>query len=106
MKSTNKVIESSLKAGSDKSVDRSCNAQTLLSENNEVVSPNLQRSVATDSQLKSTNFIKPKKILNISTFNIRSGREDWKIQELSQLMDDHNISMIAIQEHMDWDGRR
>ena len=99
MKSPNKVIESSLKAGSDKSVDRSCNAQILLSENNEVVSPNLQRSVATDPQLKSTNFIKPKKILNISTFNIRSGREDWKIQELSQLMDDHNISMIAIQEH-------
>ena len=79
MKSPNKVIESSLKVSSDKSVDKSCNAQTLPSENNEVVSPNLQRSVTTDAQLKSTNFIKLKKILNISTFNIRSGREDWKI---------------------------
>ena len=77
MKSPNKVIESSLKVGSDKSVDKSCKAQTLPSETNEVVSPNLQRSVTTDPQLKSTNFIKPKKILNISTFNIRSGREDW-----------------------------
>ena len=67
IKSSNKMIELSLRVGSDKSVDKTCNGQTLLSENDEVVSPNLQRGVATDPQLKPTNFIKPKKILNIST---------------------------------------
>ena len=79
MISSNKAIESSLKVGSDNRVDKSCTAQNLPYENDEVESPNLQRSVVTDPQLKSTkkkNFIKLKNILNISTFNIRSKRED------------------------------
>ena len=69
-----------LKVGSDKSVDMSCDAQTLLSGNDELVSPNLECSIAT------TNFKNSKK--NISTFNIRSGREDWKIRNLSKLIED------------------
>ena len=35
----------------------------------------------------------------IATFNIISKREDWKIRQLFQLMDNYNIGMIAIQEN-------
>ena len=36
--------------------------------------------------------------MNVSTFNIRTGREDSKIRELAKLMDQPNISITAIQE--------
>ena len=99
---TNKVLESSLKVGSDNSVGASCDTQTVSSENNEAVALNLQRSATAEVQRPSTKpikFVRPKRFLNISTFNIRTGREDWKIRELAQLMDQFNISIVAIQEH-------
>ena len=69
---------------------------------NEAVALNLQRSAAAEVQqlpTKPTKFLRPKRFLNISTFNIRTVREDWNIRELAQLMDQFNISIIALQEH-------
>ena len=50
-------------------------------------------------QRTPAKYLKPKKSLNIATFNIRTGKEDWKIKELACLMDLYGISVIAIQEH-------
>ena len=100
MTDTNIVLESSLKVGSDTCVGTSCSTQTApLSEVHEAVALNPQGSATVDGQQASTNILRPKKSLNISTFNIRTGREDWRIRELAQLMDQFKISVIAIQEH-------
>ena len=100
MTDTNIVLESSLKVGSDTGVGTSCSTQTAqLSEVHEAVALNPQGSAAVDGKQASTNILRPKKSLNISTFNIRTGREDWRIRELTQLMDQFKISVIAIQEH-------
>ena len=103
MEDNNKVIEPSLKVGSDTQVGMCCSPQSAESSEaagiNEVVVPNPLGSVTPDKQQLPTKFLRPKEFLNISTFNIRSGREAWKIQELAQLMDQFGISIVAIQEH-------
>ena len=103
MKDNNKVIEPSLKVVSDTQVGMRCSPQSAESSEaagiNEVVAPNPLGSVTTDEQQLPTKFLRPKEFLNISTFDIRSGREAWKIQELAQLMDQFDISIVAIQEH-------
>ena len=37
--------------------------------------------------------------LRIGTFNARTLRDDWRMQELTRLASDLNISVLAIQEH-------
>ena len=77
-----------------------CSTQEVISENDEVAALNLSRSAMADVlQQLPTKLLKPKKFLNVSTFNIRTGREDWRISELAQLMDQYDISIIDIQGH-------
>ena len=75
---TNKVLESSLKVGSDNNVGASCDTQTVSSENNEAVALNLQRSATAEVQRPSTKpkFVRPKRFLNISTSELagKTGR--------------------------------
>ena len=74
---TNKVLESSLKVGSDNSVGASCDTQTVSSENNEAVALNLQRSATAEVQRPSTKpikFVRPQEVSK--HFNIQ--HQNWQ----------------------------
>ena len=67
--------------------------------NHEGNSSNLQRSGLPDTELVPTVLLKPKKTIKISTYNIRTAKDDWRVHELIHHMDKQNISIIGIQEH-------
>ena len=48
---------------------------------------------------KKQSIIRPKRYTQIATLNVRTAREDWRLNELIHHMDTYNISIVAIQEH-------
>ena len=46
-----------------------------------------------------TGFLRPKKSINISTFNVRTAAQDFKIYELIANAELHKIDVICLQEH-------
>ena len=56
-------------------------------------------SVAPDVQQVPTDLLKPRKITKISTFNLTTGKDDWRINELIHNMDKQKFSISGIQEH-------
>ena len=92
-----KVPEPSLKVGSDNIVEEHCDSQNT--EPNDGPPSNLQRSDGPEEQQVPTPILKPKKTINIASFNIRTGKDDWRIHELIHHMDKYNISIIGLQEH-------
>ena len=74
-----------------------CDSQ--LAEHFDGASPNLKRRDEPDEQSVPTSIYKPKKTINVATFNIRTGKDNWRIQELIHHMNKHNISIIGLQEH-------
>lgn len=93
--STN-VIDPPLEVVSGTRVDVSCIAQPLVVIHDGVTlnprraSPDVQRALT---------FMKPKQTTLISTFNLRTGKDIWRIQELIFHMKNQNISIIGLQEH-------
>ena len=67
--------------------------------NHEEDASNLQRSASSDTESVPTVLIKPKKTIKISTFNVRTAKDDWRVHELIHHMDKQGISIIGIQEH-------
>ena len=65
----------------------------------EVDASNLSRSASADTEPVPTVLIKPKKTTKISTFNVRTAKDDWRVHELIHHMDKQEISIIGIQEH-------
>ena len=94
----NIVLDPPLEVDSGTSVADICDIQPIPVVSDDGAPLNLPRSVAPDKQKKAA-ILKTKKTTNISTFNLRTGRENWRIHELIHHMDKHNISIIAIQEH-------
>ena len=92
-----KVPEPSLKVGSDNIVEEHCYSQ--ITEPNDGPPSNLQRSDGPEEQQVPTPILRPKKIINIASFNIRTGKDNWRIFELIHHMDKYNISIIGLQEH-------
>ena len=92
-----KVPEPSLKVGSDNIVEEHCYSQ--VTEPNDGPPLNLQRSDGLKEQQVPTSTLRPKKIINIASFNIRTGKDNWRICELIHHMDKYNISIIGLQEH-------
>ena len=43
--------------------------------------------------------MKPKRYTRVTTLNVRTSHEDWRLNELIHQMDSYNISIVAIQEH-------
>ena len=60
---------------------------------------NLNRSASSDTESVPTVLVKPKKTIKISTFNVRTAKDDWRVHELIHHMDKQGISIIGIQEH-------
>ena len=46
-----------------------------------------------------SGMLRPKKLLNVSTFNVRTLSQDWKLNELIANAENHNIDVICLQEH-------
>ena len=94
-------LEPPLKVGSGKQVAESCVLQKpkRTDVNDEGATLNLPRSVTPDVQQVPTVLLKAKKITRISTFNLRTGKEDWRLHEVIHHMNPHKISIIGIQEH-------
>lgn len=92
-----KVPEPSLKVGSDSIVVESCDSQPA--EHNEGPPLNLHRSDGPEVQRGATPILRPKKAINIATFNIRTGKDGSRILELIHHMEAHDISVIGLQEH-------
>ena len=91
------VPESSLKVGSDTIVVESCDSQPA--EQNDGPSLNLQRSDEPEVRRVPTPILRPKKTIKIASFNIRTGKDNWRICELIHHMEAHDISIIGLQEH-------
>ena len=89
--------ESSLKVGCDNIVVENCGSQ--LAEPNDGPSSNLHRSDEPEVQPVPTPILRPKKTTKIATFNIRTGKDNWRICELIHHMEAHDISIIGLQEH-------
>ena len=49
--------------------------------------------------LRVPTLIKPQKITKISSFNIRTAKDDWRIHELVSNMEKQHISILGLQEH-------
>lgn len=75
------------------------NCDSQLAEPNGGPSSNLQRSDEPEVQPVPTPILKPKKTIRIASFNIRTGKDNWRICELIHHMEAHSISIIALQEH-------
>ena len=98
MNNANNVLEPPLKVGSGTIVRETCDVQTKVSVNFDDVPSNL-RCGSSEPQRVPTVLLKPKKTTKIATFNMRTGREDWRIHELIHHMEKQNINILAIQEH-------
>ena len=64
--------------------------------NHEEDASNLQRSASSDTESVPTVLIKPKKTIKISTFIVRTAKDDWRVHELIHHMDKQHISIIRI----------
>ena len=94
----NKVLEPPLKVGRGNIVVESCSSQ--LAEHDDGASLNLKRSDEPDEQQQvPTSVLKQKEIIKILTFNMRTGREQWRINEIIHHMNKYDISIIELQEH-------
>ena len=60
---------------------------------------NQSRRVGSDAQVVQAAILKCKKQIKISSFNARTLREEWRLEELVSCMEKNNISIIGIQEH-------
>ena len=89
--------EPSLKVGSDSIVVENCNSQPA--EQNDGPSSNLQRSGDPELQPVPTPIFRPRKTINIASFNIRTGKDKSRISELIHHMEAYDISFIGLQEH-------
>ena len=98
MNNANNVLEPPLKVGSGTIVRETCDVQTKVSVNFDDVPSNL-RCGSSEPQRVPTVLLKPKKTTKIATFNMRTGREDWRIHELIRHTEKQNINILAIQEH-------
>ena len=96
------VPESPLKVGSGNRVEESSNHQHFVASNDSVAS-NPSGSAAPEVLQVPTNkkqsIMKPRRYTRVATLNVRTAREDWRLNELIHQMDSYNISIVAIQEH-------
>ena len=93
-----KMIEPSLKAGSGTKVVENCDIQLSQAVINDGEPANL-RCGTPNAQIVPTVLLKSKNTIKIATFNVRTGRENWRLQELIHHMEEQGICIVAIQEH-------
>jgi hypothetical protein len=90
-------LEPPLKVGSGNHVvESSTLQQPVVNNDGETLNPDGR--VVPEARRVPT-LIKPKKITKISTFNIRTAKDDWRIHELVSHMEKQNISIVGLQEH-------
>ena len=100
----NYVLEPPLKVGSGNRVEESSAHQHSVVCNDSVAS-NPSGSAAPEvlqvptRKNKKQSIMKPRQYTQIATLNVRTAREDWRLNELIHQMDSYNISIVAIQEH-------
>ena len=98
----NYVPEPPLKVGSGNRVEESSVHQQSV-VNNDSVASNPSGSAAPEvlqvPTIKNKPILKPRRFTRVATLNVRTAREDWRLNELIHQMDSFNISIVAIQEH-------
>ena len=104
MEDTTNVLDPPLEVVSGTRVEESSSTQQPVVANDGSLSnpagselSELQRVPITNN--KKSPFIPAKKMTKISTFNVRTAKDKWRISELIQCMDQHKISIIGLQEH-------
>ena len=60
---------------------------------------NRSRREESDAQTGNATILKCKESTKISTFNSRTLREDWRLEELVNCMKKNDISIVGVQEH-------
>ena len=90
--------ESPPKVGGGNCVAESSSPQQHA-EDSDGTALNPNGSAIPDDEQRVPTLIKPKKTTKISTFNIRTAKEDWRISELIYNLKAQNISIAGLQEH-------
>ena len=93
-----KVTEPSLKAGSDNLVVENCDVQLSKVVKDDDEPANLGCGTS-NTQRVPTVLLKCKNTIKIATFNMRTGKENWRFHELIHHMEAQGICIIAVQEH-------
>ena len=101
MEDNSNVLEPPPKVGGGKQVVETVMLQIPNREDvkDDGATSNLPRSVTHDVQQVPTVLLKSKKITKISTFNVTTGKDDWRLHEVIHHMNEHNISITGVQEH-------
>ena len=90
------VLEPPRDVGCGKPVVESCIAS--LEDYDDAPKTPLRMGVS-NAQSVPTTLIKPNKVTKIATFNVRTLKDNWRLSELVNNMQQHDISLIGIQEH-------
>ena len=102
MDDNNNEPEPPLKVGRGNHVVESSNIQQSVASN-DGVAPNPDGSDIPDTlrvpASLNKQILRPKKTTKLSTFNIRTAREDWRLHELTCHIEKQGISIVGIQEH-------
>ena len=100
MKHTNNELEPPRKVGRGKPAVENCeNPNSHSGINDDDSSLNLTRREGSDDSRRVQAMLKTKKSTKIATFNARTLREDWRLEELVSCMSINDIEIIGVQEH-------
>ena len=95
---TTNELEPPRKVGRGKSALKDCDKPRHRIVDDDSAS-NRSRREESDAQPGKATILKCKKSTKISTFNSRTLREDWRLEELVNCMHKNDISIVGVQEH-------
>ncbi len=84
----------------NKSIDQKINKQHKVNcESGTSSSINPDKCTKKENKIVYSHFISPNKVTNVSTFNCRTLKANWKQMELINYCIKKNISILSLQEH-------